>query len=227
MNESVSVIIPVYNGEAYLAEAIISILNQTVSVASILVIDDGSTDHTSIIARSFDRLVNYIYQPNQGAAAARNRGVASATGEFIAFLDADDLWLPDKLAQQIAALQADPQLDMIFSYIQHFYSPDLDSVICQQIYCPPEAVPGYLPSTLLIRRASWDKVGQLETKWQVGEFIHWYLQAQDIGLRDQMLPIPLAKRRLHRTNQGILKQSDRSDYLRIVKTALNRKRQQA
>ena len=96
----VSVIIPVYNREKFLAEAIDSVLAQTYRPIEIIVIDDGSTDKSGEIARSYAE-TKYIYQDNQGVSVARNIGVDAAQGEFLAFLDSDDMWLHNKLETQI------------------------------------------------------------------------------------------------------------------------------
>src|SRR4051812_1301977 len=99
----VSVIIPTYNSAALLAQAIASVLAQSVLPAEIIVVDDGSTDATEQLVQCHGSRVKYVRQRNQGVSAARNRGVASASGEFIAFLDADDVWHPRKLELQMAA----------------------------------------------------------------------------------------------------------------------------
>src|SRR3982074_3555445 len=96
----VSVIVPVYNGERFLAETLQSIINQQYRPLELIVIDDGSTDQTARIATSVSE-VRYFYQRNQGVANARNAGLAAARGELIAFLDADDLWQPNKLSLQV------------------------------------------------------------------------------------------------------------------------------
>ena len=94
----ISCIVPVFNGERYLAEALDSILAQTWRPLEVIVVDDGSTDGTAHIAAGYGAEVSYIHQANAGPAAARNRGLDAARGEFIAFLDADDLWHKDKLS---------------------------------------------------------------------------------------------------------------------------------
>lgn len=101
----VSVIIPVYNGAAHLGETLRSALAQTVLPLEILVIDDGSNDQSAALAESFGPPIRVIRQENRGEAAARNRGIDTARGDWIAFLDADDLWEPEKLARQLAAAQ--------------------------------------------------------------------------------------------------------------------------
>ncbi|MGL6097742.1 MAG: glycosyltransferase family 2 protein, partial [Fimbriiglobus sp.] len=101
---TVSVVIPCYNGAEFLPETLRSVLAQTVPVHEILVIDDGSTDDSAAVAEGFGPPVRVIRQPNQGESVARNRGIDEATGEWVAFLDADDLWEPTKTERQLAVL---------------------------------------------------------------------------------------------------------------------------
>lgn len=224
MSLMISVVIPAHNVAAYLREALTSVSQQTLQPNEIIVIDDGSTDETAHVVQQAG--ATYRYQTQMGAAAARNHGVALAQGDYLAFLDADDLWEPDKLAQQAAVLANNPYIDMVFGHIAHFVSPELPANLRKKMFCPAEAQRGYLPSALMIRRASWQRVGKLASSWQVGEFVNWYLQAQEIGLRDYMLPETVAKRRLHRLNQGVLKRAARRDYLHILKATLDRRRLQ-
>jgi glycosyltransferase involved in cell wall biosynthesis len=111
----VSVIIPTYNNAGYLLEAIESVFTQTYNDYEIIVIDDGSTDNTREVLGPYQDQIRYVYQDNQGVAAARNRGIYLARGELIAFLDADDLYLPHKLAEQVAVFDAQPSLGMVVS----------------------------------------------------------------------------------------------------------------
>ena len=104
----VSVVIPCYNGGRFLREAIESVLHQTCRAAEIVVVNDGSTDDTAAVARSFDQ-VRYIEQRNQGAPAARNTGMRSSTGDFLVFLDADDRLQPHALATGVESLAANPE----------------------------------------------------------------------------------------------------------------------
>ncbi|RKY09255.1 MAG: hypothetical protein DRP56_02880 [Planctomycetota bacterium] len=106
----ISVIIPAFNSEATISRAINSVLAQTYSDYEIIVVDDGSTDGTSGVVRSYGNKVKYIYQENAGPAAARNTAITSARGQWLAFLDDDDEWLPTKLQKQIHLLEANAQL---------------------------------------------------------------------------------------------------------------------
>src|SRR5256714_5565574 len=99
----VSVVVTTYNQAAFIGAALESVLAQTFSDSEVIVVDDGSTDDTSEVVRSFGSRLTYIRQRNQGVAASRNTGVAATRGELVAFLDGDDLWEPDKLAAQVSA----------------------------------------------------------------------------------------------------------------------------
>ena len=112
---TISVVIVVFNGERYLRQAIESALDQTCPPHEIVVIDDGSTDSSAAIANSFGNKVICKAQQNQGPSAARNFGTEVSSGEWIAYLDADDYWLPTKLEQQIAVAQREPSVDLIYT----------------------------------------------------------------------------------------------------------------
>jgi glycosyltransferase involved in cell wall biosynthesis len=109
----VSVVIPAYNQERFVGACLQSALAQTESALEIIVVDDGSTDGTSEVLKGFGPPVQVIHQTNAGVAVARNVGAAAATGDLLAFLDADDVWMPDKLMEQVDRLVADPSLGLV------------------------------------------------------------------------------------------------------------------
>src|SRR3954468_22992204 len=111
----VSVIIPVFNAAATVAETIESVLRQTFDDYEIIVVDDGSTDRTAHVLGRYQDRIQMIRRPNGGISAARNSGVAVSRGEYLAFLDGDDLWVPDFLARTVAALEDDPDCVMAFT----------------------------------------------------------------------------------------------------------------
>src|SRR5437667_4942434 len=222
----VSVISPVRDGAPYIASAIESVLGQSEPPAELLVIDDGSRDGTADIVSQFcGHGVHLIQQPPEGAAAARNAGVKLARHLLLAFLDADDLWTSTKLERQCAELQSDPTLDMVFGYVRQFVSPDVEAARRARLRCRNESIPGYLAGTMLIRCESFERVGLFETEWAIGEFLAWYARVQLLGLREKMIPTVLLMRRLHRTNQGILKRSERGDYVRVMNKILDCRRE--
>jgi glycosyltransferase involved in cell wall biosynthesis len=109
----VSVIIPCYNQGHFLAEAIQSVLDQDYPSKEIIVVNDGSTDETRLVAARFDKFITYIEQPNLGAASARNAGIRRAKGEYIAFLDADDVCLPGRLSLEADILEQQPEVGLV------------------------------------------------------------------------------------------------------------------
>ncbi|WP_394903137.1 glycosyltransferase [Clostridium butyricum] len=110
----VSVIIVVYNGEKFIGQAIESVLNQTYKDIELVVVDDGSTDSTRDIIESY-KDVKYIYEENSGQATARNLGIENSKGKYIAFLDADDLYMSKKIEKQVSVLEKNPQIDVIYN----------------------------------------------------------------------------------------------------------------
>ncbi len=223
-NTLVSVIIPVYNSELYLEESIQSVLAQTYQPLEILIINDGSTDGSESVAMKFAQQTIYLYQSNQGAAAARNRGIKKSSGEFLAFLDADDLWESDKIAKQMDILEQEADLDMVFGNVFQFISEDTKSVSRARLDEADQILPGYVPGTILIRKKAFLKVGLFSTAWKVGEFIDWYLKAMETGLNPVMLPDIVMRRRIHSSNLGIRLKDMRNDYVKIIKASLDRRR---
>src|SRR3989441_7830895 len=114
----VSVVIPVYNGERYLADAIQSVLDQTYQNLEVIVVDDGSRDGSAAVAKRFGEAIRYVHRANGGVCKARNTGIAVARGTYLAFLDQDDLWLPDKLAAQVAYLDSHPEVGAVYCQCQ-------------------------------------------------------------------------------------------------------------
>jgi len=220
---SISVVIPVRNGARYLPETLASINAQSIQPSEILVVDDGSTDNTSQIAQT-DASIRYLRQHTAGAGAARNRGAAAATGELLAFIDADDLWLQNKLTLQLAVLQQNPSIDMVFAHIQEFASPELSAAEIAGVL--PRLAPLVAPSviTLLMRRSAFLKTGGFPTELPLGEFIAWYQYVVQAGLHPFVIPQVLARRRLHTTNQGRHNRIHLSTFALIAKRALDRKR---
>jgi glycosyltransferase involved in cell wall biosynthesis len=115
----VNVIIPCYNSARFIAAALESVLHQSHPETTAIVVDDGSTDATVQIARAFGSRVRVLQQPNSGPSAARNRGIDATDGEYIAFLDADDRWHPEKLSRQLAVFAAHPDCGLVHTAIRH------------------------------------------------------------------------------------------------------------
>ena len=225
LKPSVSVILPVFNCERYLGEAIESLFAQGHSNLQVIVIDDGSEDGSRNVVASFGDRIEYAYQENSGIGAARNHGLQLAKGDYIAFIDSDDRWADAKLERQLGAFREDPDLDLVFGHVAQFISPELDAEQKAKIACPPEPMPGYLPYAMLGRRESVSRMGDFETGIRGGEFFGWFARAREIGLRTKMLQDVVYWRRLHDQNITVLdRDQTRSAYLHALKAIIDRKR---
>ncbi|MFC1719820.1 glycosyltransferase family A protein [Pseudomonadota bacterium] len=220
----VSTIIPAFNGEKYLEQALESALSQTWTAQEIILVDDGSTDSTARIAHKFAKKLTYVRQSNQGTASARNAGVDVASGEYFAFLDQDDLWMPEKLTIQISAFLDNPTLDVVFGHLQQFISPELEPKLGTRIRCAPDPVRGILTSTMVASRNGFAKAGYFDSQWQLGEWSDWYVHAVEAGLKIHVLPDVLARRRLHDGNKGLVQREHLNEYPRLLKASLDRRR---
>jgi glycosyltransferase involved in cell wall biosynthesis len=220
----VSVVIAVHNGERYLEGAIESVLRQRPQPAEVIVVDDGSSDSTLTIARHFDAPVRCLPRVHCGANAARNAGVATSRGNYVALLDADDVWTSRALSCELAAFAADPGVDVVFGHVRQFISPDVDEEQARRLICPPGLEPGYLLGASLIKRAAFERVGPLREDVRNGEFIDWMARARELGLREVLLDDHVLWRRLHGANHGLQHPDTRQDYARVLKSALDRRR---
>lgn len=196
---TVSVIIPVYNGERFLSEALESVAWQTLPPLEMIVVDDGSTDCSAQVARCFPG-VTYIRQENQGVSAARNVGVGAAHGSLIAFLDHDDIWAPDKLGVQVAALAAAPAAGYASCRLRAFVEGGGSVPSWYRAEALDREAPGRLPSCLCVRREVFDAVGAFNEAFRVAEDIEWLGRAADAGIASVLVPEVLVLRRIHDTN---------------------------
>jgi glycosyltransferase involved in cell wall biosynthesis len=222
----ISCIVPVFNGERYLAETLDSMLAQTYRPIEIIVVNDGSTDSTAdVVARYSDR-VRSLHQDNAGPATARNRGLNAARGEFAAFLDADDLWHPEKLSRQMDRFEARAELDLCITMVQNFWIPELAEEEARYRNHPlSKPVPGYLTQTLLARRSTFEKAGHFNPSLHHAEKTDWFLRALERGAVLELLPEVLVYRRFHQTNiSRTLGAASRDEYLQLLKTLLDRQR---
>ncbi|MBU2101961.1 MAG: glycosyltransferase family A protein [Candidatus Omnitrophota bacterium] len=219
----VSVIIPVYNGERFLAEAVRSVLVQIYQPIEVIVVDDGSTDASASIAKEFGAALRYCSIQHGGPAAARNEGVRLAKGEFLSFLDADDVWEEDKLAIQAELFAHQESLDMCFTGIQQFLSsgskPPAGSA---EMHYGPQA--GYHCSALMVKKDAFFRVGLFNEAWRTGEFIDWYARAKSMKLTEAVAQRVLVKRRIHEHNFTRGQRHNTKDYARILKEVIDRRR---
>ncbi|NRA39041.1 MAG: glycosyltransferase family 2 protein [Planctomycetes bacterium] len=207
-NPLVSVVVAVYNGESFLDQALESVLNQSYRNFEVIIVDDGSTDGTAKVAEPYLKQshINYIYQSNSGHAGALNTGVSNTGGEFIAFIDHDDLWDLKKLQLQMDVFGNDPDLDVVFTHWKNF----TENTDTEKFKFQKEAIKGYTTGTMLIRRNSFLKLGFFDTDLRKGYFFPWFDRLKMLTLKKYVMPELLYHRRIHGQNISI--GSDTNDY---------------
>ncbi|HUK10393.1 MAG TPA: glycosyltransferase family A protein [Stellaceae bacterium] len=222
---SSSVIVPCYNAAAYLQCALESIFSQRRRPDEVIVVDDGSTDGSDLIASRFGSRIRYHLQAPAGEGAARNCGLRLAGGEYISFLDADDLWPNTAFAALLHHLEANPDLDLAYGLVEQFISPELDETARVGIHCPPGAKAARLCGSTLFRRRAFDRIGQFNPSFKYGSIMDWMARFEERGLASGLVNEIVLVRRIHETNLGTLEKHHRSDHTRILKASLDHRRQ--
>jgi glycosyltransferase involved in cell wall biosynthesis len=220
----ISVIIPCRDTARYLGAAIESVLAQSPVPDEVLVVDDGSTDGSADIAERFGAPVRCDRQPHRGISLTRNRGLALATGDLIAFLDADDLWTPDSLAVRLACLTSDAAAGIATGLVEQFVSPELPDETQRTLLCPPGTQSGTVGGTMLVRREVFEQVGHFDPSFRIGETIDWVARARTHGVVVREVDRVVLRRRIHDANTGLTARPSRGDYLRVLKASIDRQR---
>jgi glycosyltransferase involved in cell wall biosynthesis len=202
----VSVIIPTYNRAEYICETLESVFTQTYPDFEVIIVDDGSTDHTKDVLKPYLNRVQYIYKNNGGPASARNTGIRASTGKYIAFLDSDDLWMPDKLQVQADFLEAHPEYAMVFSGYEFIGERKVKHLKKPRVFydCTVDALlEGNKIATLtvMVRKEVFDVVGKFDEDPQIialEDYSFWLRVAPKYKIA--YVDRPLAKYRIHPSN---------------------------
>jgi glycosyltransferase involved in cell wall biosynthesis len=219
----VSAIIPVYNGAAFLAEAIESILRQAYEPLEIIVVDDGSTDDSAKVAGGF-RNIRYVFQENSGPPAARNRGLKMAKGDVIAFLDADDLWPETKLARQLARLVNEPSIEIIVGRKRIIQSSDvIDGRPKHESSSEP--VISLDVGAALFRKSVFEKVGLFDETLRYQDDWDWFMRARELRVSMAMNQEVVLFYRRHEHNLTNRRELNDHYMMRMFKQSLDRRRQ--
>jgi glycosyltransferase involved in cell wall biosynthesis len=219
----VSVVVPTYNCERYVGEAIESIERQTYRHLEIIVVDDGSTDRTPEVVRRFTSSVRYVRQAHSGVGTARNRGAQEARGTVLAFGDADDRMLPHRLDRQVSAFLQDPSLEASYGRFTEFWSPDVGAV--PNVRSPVSVAAAPMVNVLAIWKESFMRIGPFDPLPAGSTELEWRARAIDRGLRDVILDEVLQERRLHDANWSRRLRDDR--LLTLKKVLAHRRRNPA
>jgi glycosyltransferase involved in cell wall biosynthesis len=235
-NPLISVVIPAYNAERYIGEAIESVLAQTYSPLELIVVDDGSTDRTADVARAYAE-ATVIVQENGGPSAARNRGAAAATGEFLAFHDSDDAMTPDKLAVQASHLTANPEAGCVLAEQELLVEPGAELPFWVEgskveTLMPPrppelEGEPLVHPMTMVVRREAFGRVGGFDESMRAAEDFDWMLRASEEGVEIVRISDVLLRRRVHAASLTQDAAAARAGLFRAFKGRIERHRARA
>ena len=212
VSESIAVVIPVYNGAAYLGEAIESVLAQTLRASEIVVVDDGSSDGSVELAGSYAG-VRVVVQANAGVSTSRNNGVALTSATWVAFLDQDDVWDVHKLQRQMEAIRARPDADVCMTEQRYLHADAATGVFTAgpAISLPPADEIGpslykdlrFVPSCAMIRRSAFDAAGGFESLAQPCEDWDLWLRLEQRGARFAVCHEPLLLYRYHSSNGSL------------------------
>jgi glycosyltransferase involved in cell wall biosynthesis len=215
-----SVMIPVWNGAAFLAEALASVLAEAAHPYEIVLVDDGSTDQTPAIARSFGGPLRYHRQAHAGLAVARNQALALAQGGLLAFLDADDRWPRGRVALLRRALDLHPDCGLAQGRLQRLVrtaGSDRFTLVDESWRAPSVC-------TALIRRSAFDRVGLFDTRFPNGHDVDWLLRARETGLAEIAIDDVTLHYRRHDANMTNDIAVDQPALLRVLARAVARRR---
>lgn len=220
----VSTVIPVYNREEFIAEAIESALNQQGVKMEILVVDDGSTDGTVAAASRFGSRIRLIRQENAGPPAARNRGVAAAQGEFLTFLDSDDLWPPHRTRLLLDCLTTHPGAGAAMGQMQYIPADvsrsDRFAAACREA----EAIRNYNLGASLFRSSALQAVGGFDETMRYSDDWDWFVRAREKGVRIELVPEVTLINRRHGENLSNQREIGNHYTLMMLKKSLDRRR---
>jgi glycosyltransferase involved in cell wall biosynthesis len=223
-----SIIIPTYNAEAYLADTLTSVSDQNWSPIEKIVVDDGSSDRSIAVAESFGDLVRVIACPHRGLAATRNSGMAVARGEFLLHLDADDLLTPDSLRVRMRHFASDTTLDIVTGRLACFLSPEMEADERLRYQVPSEPQQGHLPGAAIIRASAFHRFGLLDKHYEVNADLDWSVRAQDGGARIKLIDDVVLRRRIHGRNLSLTRKRELdASRLQILRASLGRRRSAA
>ncbi len=224
-NPLISVIVPVYNGARFVADAIATIDAQNYTPIDIVVVDDGSTDETQQTVAAYGDRVRYLYQENQGPAAARNHGLSVAKGDYVAFLDVDDQWPCDKFQRQMAAFIAQPQLEIVNGYVQMLQlTEDADGQATFQPRHPP--VVSFNLGSALFRRRVFDQVGRFDANQIHSEDVDWFTKARELQVPMAVIETVTLLYRKHETNLTHDRQENIKAFMQVLHRSIQRRKAQ-
>ncbi len=219
----VSVIIPVYNGEKFVLDALQTIYDQKYKPLEIIIVDDGSTDKTAEKVPTTDKNIKYIYQENAGPSSARNKGLTMAKGEFVVFLDIDDLWMKDRLKKYVSFLLEHSEIDVVMGQIQCFCLSDNKEGKYEK-YLEPFV--SFNIGAALFRKSVFKKVGIFDEKLRFGEDTDWFMRAREKNIGIKVFQEISLLHRFHESNMTKGKNMKELNVFKVLKMSIHRRKKQ-
>jgi glycosyltransferase involved in cell wall biosynthesis len=215
---TVGAAIPVYDGAAYLGDALRSVLGQSVPVADVVVVDDGSSDASAAVAAAFGPPVRVIRRPHLGVGPARSRAVEAVGGDVIVLLDADDLLTETSVASRLRVLEQRPEVDLVFGHVRSFAEVGPDGPLALD-----ESRPAHVAGSMLVRRLAYERVGGFRDGLRA-EGLDWLLRAHELDLVHATVAEQVLWRRVHGANSSLGERSPLQEFPRLLKESLDRRR---
>ncbi len=222
MQARVSVLVPVWNNAIYLGAALESALTQTRKPYEVIVVDDGSEDDSAAVAQAYGVLCHR--EPHRGVAAARNVAWAHASGDFIAWLDSDDVWLPNKLEVQAAYMEAHPDVAFTFTHQRLRFEPGVERPYWVTDAMMGGDAPAFGTCSMMVRNDMRELLGEFDPERLVGEDLAWSTRAHAKGIKFVILPDTLLERRVHANNISTTEALKKRDVLGILRSRIQQGR---
>lgn len=223
MSSLVSVIMATRNSAAYMGDALKSVTDNRGHSLEILVIDAQSSDDTGKIAGSFPG-IRWINQQGLGLYAAWNQAIRESTGDYICFLDSDDLWTKHKVHDSVSFLNSHPEVSLTTAYFSYFHAPDFTVPGFYKPELVGRILPGRIPGTLMARRSVFDTVGFFDERFRIAGDVDWFARIDDAGIRMEVLPYLHLKKRLHGKNLTFNSRQNNRELLTTLHASIVRRR---
>jgi glycosyltransferase involved in cell wall biosynthesis len=218
----VSVIVPAYQAEAFLGEALESALGQDCGPLEVLVVDDGSTDRTREVALAYP--VQLLRSPHRGPAAARNAGLALARGEFVTILDADDVWPIDRLSRQVEHLRGHPEHGIVLGLTEIFLTPGQPRPPHWPVAHSGRPIPA-VAGSMLARAEVFEIVGGFDEDLRQCEDIDWLARVKDAGIQAGTIDHVVLRYRIHANNTSRDTAANKATLLRVLRDSVRRQQE--
>lgn len=223
----VSVVVTTHNRAEYLEQALDSLMGQDYEPLEIVVVDDGSTDHTREVAAQYADRVSYVFQANRGVGAAYNTGLKQSKGALVSFLDSDDLWTPNRLKKQVSYLKAHPETAIVTGMVKNFFDEGFPEEEKSKFGYMDTLLQGHVVSAMLVRREVFDTVDPFDESLKVGSMMDLLIRVKESGVKIDLLPDLVLMRRVHEGNNNRQTADSFLWRAKILKSHIDRRRDAA